>query len=191
MKLHQSLTQFPRWIHQKRSTISGKNTSLPLRGSVQIRNASQPSCSISVSPLWDGALLASALSPNRSFIPARFYAQRSQPTHTPSPWLTTTQVALRRMPFYAARSAEFPLTRRSWVRHKKVRVFHLEKRIPLRSFRTEGLSGSPEFHPAPAERGLGALLPCLEAVPGLQSPCECALSDLETQGSFPLRCRRR
>lgn len=72
---------------------------------------------------------------------------------------------LSRIPFYAARSAEFPL-----VRHKKVLVFHLEKRIPLRKFRTEKLSGSPEFHPAPAERGLGALLPCLEALPASHAP---------------------
>jgi hypothetical protein len=52
-------------------------------------------------------------------------------------------------------------------------------------FRKGRLSGILGSHPAPAEKGLGVPSPCLEVLPGLQSPCECGLSDRETRGSFP------
>jgi hypothetical protein len=58
-------------------------------------------------------------------------------------------------------------------------------------FRKRRLSGILGSHPAPAEKGLGVPSPCLEVLPGLQSPCECGLSDPETRGSFRLRCHKR
>jgi hypothetical protein len=45
-------------------------------------------------------------------------------------------------------------------------------------------SGSPEFHRALDESGLGALPRCLERPPGLQTPYEHALRGPETQDSF-------
>src|SRR5271165_6744260 len=53
-------------------------------------------------------------------------------------------------------------------------------------FRKGRLSNIPEFHPAPAEKGLDAPPLCLEALPGLQSPCGCGLSAPEKRGSFLL-----
>jgi len=41
------------------------------------------------------------------------------------------------------------------------------------------LSGSPEFRPAPGEKGIGAPLLCLEMLPDLRSPCGCGLNDPE------------
>src|SRR5271165_2435901 len=55
-------------------------------------------------------------------------------------------------------------------------------------FRKGRLSNIPEFHPAPAEKGLDAPPLCLKALPGLQSPCGRGLSGPEKRGSFLLRC---
>jgi hypothetical protein len=58
-------------------------------------------------------------------------------------------------------------------------------------FRRGRLSGNPEFHLGPAEKGTGAPPPCLEVLPGLRSLCVCGLSDPEIRGSFLLRCHKR
>jgi hypothetical protein len=55
--------------------------------------------------------------------------------------------------------------------------------IPV--FRKGRLSSNPEFHLGPAEKGTGALPPCLEVLPDLRSLCVFGLSDPETLDSFP------
>jgi hypothetical protein len=53
-------SQFPHWKPRNRATRSGKSTSQPPHGSPRIRNASQPSCSMSATPSSAGTSSASA-----------------------------------------------------------------------------------------------------------------------------------
>src|SRR6516164_1730255 len=51
--------------------------------------------------------------------------------------------------------------------------------------------GTPEFHRALDETEQGVRSGCLERLPGLETPCECASFGREIQDNFRWRCCRR